>query len=70
MSGLALIAVTDLDMMDNLQKWACKTVGPSLSLAVPFEPLAHWCNIASLSLFYRCYFGRCSSKLVELVPLP
>ena len=33
-----------------------------------------WCchhqNMASLSLFYRYYFGRCSSKLAQLVPLP
>ena len=26
--------------------------------------------MASLSLFYRYYFGRCSSELAELVPLP
>ena len=25
-------------------------------------------NIANLSLFYSCYFGRCSSELVQLVP--
>ena len=30
----------------------------------PFlEPLAHRRNVASLTLFYRYYFGRCSSKL-------
>ena len=27
-------------------------------------------NVAGLSLFYRYYFGRCSSELAELVPLP
>ena len=32
--------------------------------------LAHHWNIASLSLFYRYYFGRWSSEPVELVPLP
>ena len=26
--------------------------------------------MASLSLFYRYYFGRCSSELAQLVPLP
>ena len=26
-------------------------------------------NVASLSLFYRYYFGRCSSELAQLVPL-
>ena len=27
-------------------------------------------NVASLSLFYSYYFGRCSSELVQLFPLP
>ena len=27
-------------------------------------------NVASLSIFYRYYFSRCSSELAELVPLP
>ena len=34
------------------------------------NPWAHRRNVASLSLFYRYYFGRCSSELVQLVPLP
>ena len=34
------------------------------------KPLAHHRNVASLSLFYSYYFGRCSSELAELVPLP
>ena len=50
----------------NLQKYV--TVGPSL--AASLEPLAHRRNVASLSLFYRYYFGRCSSELAQLVPLP
>ena len=33
------------------------------------EPLAHHRNVASLSLFYRYYFGKCSSELAQLVPL-
>ena len=38
---------------------------------LPFlETLAHRQNVASLSLFFRHYFGRCSSKLAQLVPLP
>ena len=45
-----------------------RTVGPSL--AASLEPLAHRRNVASLSLFYRYYFGRCSSELAQLVPLP
>ena len=57
-----------LELLDNLQKRICETVDPSR--AASLEPLAHRQNVASLSLFYRYYFGRCSSELAELVPLP
>ena len=57
-----------LELLDKLQKWICRTVGPSL--AASFKALAHRRNIASLILFYRYYFGRCSSELAQLVPLP
>ena len=57
-----------LELLDKLQKRICRTVG--LSLAASLEPLAHRRNVASLSLFYRYYFGRCSSELALLVPLP
>ena len=40
------------------------------SLAASLEPLAHRRNVARLSLFYRCYFGSCSSELAQMVPLP
>ena len=49
------------------EKWACQ---PKTSLAASLEPLVHCRNVASLSLFYRYYFGRCSSELAQLVPLP
>ena len=57
-----------LELLDKLQKRICRTVGPSL--AASLEPLAHRRKVASLSLFYRYYFGKCSSELVQLVPLP
>ena len=57
-----------LELLDKLQKRIYRTVGPSL--AASLEPLAHCRNIASLSLFYRYYFGRCSFELAQLVPLP
>ena len=57
-----------LELLDKLQKWICRNVSPSL--APSLEPLAHRQSVASLSLFYRYYFGRCSSELAELVPLP
>ena len=57
-----------LEMLDKLQKRVCRTV--PLSFAASLEPFAYRRNGASLSLFYRYYFGRCSSELAELVPLP
>ena len=57
-----------LKLLDKLQKWICRTV--SLWLAASIEPLAHCENVASLSRFCRYYFGRCSSELPQLVPLP
>ena len=58
----------NLELLDKLQKQICRTVVPSL--ATSFETLAHHANVASLSLFYRYYFGRYSSELAQLVPLP
>ena len=57
-----------MELLDKLQKQICRTVGPSL--AASLEPLAHCQNVASLSIFYRYYFGRCSSELAQLIPLP
>ena len=44
------------------------TFGPAL--AASFELLGHLRNVTSFSLFYKCYFGRCSFELVEFIPLP
>ena len=57
-----------LDLLDKLEKRICRIVGPSL--AASLEPLAHHRNVASLRFFYGYYFGRCSSELAQLVPLP
>ena len=57
-----------LEFLDKLQKRICRTVGPSLAASI--EPLAHCQNLASLSLFYGHYFGRCSSELAQLFPFP
>ena len=48
-----------------LHKRVCRSGG--LSISVSLEPLAH-CRNASLSPFYRYYFGRCF-ELAELIPL-
>ena len=56
-----------LELLGKLQKQIYRTDGPSI--AASLEPLAHLRNLASLSLFYRYYLGRCFSKLAQLVPL-
>ena len=43
-------------------------VEPSLTSSL--EPLTHCRNVASLSLFYWYYFGRRSSELAQMTPLP
>ena len=50
-----------LELLDKLQNQICRAVGPSL--AASLEPLAYCRNVASLSFFYRYYFGKCSSEL-------
>ena len=57
-----------LKLLDKLQKRICSTVGPSLEASL--QALAHHRNVASLSLFCRYYFGRSSSELAQLVPIP
>ena len=57
-----------LALLDKLQKRICWIVGPSL--AASLQSLAQRQNVASFSLFYRYYFGRCSSELTQLIPLP
>ena len=57
-----------LELLNKLQEQFCKIIGPSLTASL--EPLVPHGNFASLSLFYRYYFGRWSSELAQLVPLP
>ena len=57
-----------LELLDKLQKWICRTAAPSR--AAFLEPLVHCWNVANLSFFYRHYFGRCSSELAQMVPIP
>ena len=57
-----------LELLNKLQKRICKAVGSSF--AASLEPLSCRRNVASLCLFHRYDFGRCSSELAQLVPLP
>ena len=56
-----------LELLDKLQKWTWRTAGPSLDASL--EPLAHPLSVASLSLSYRYFIGRCSFELAQLVAL-
>ena len=60
-SSLVLLVVTGKSYKNGY-------AGPSI--ATSLEPLAHCWNVARLGLFYRYHFGRCSSELAQLVPLP
>ena len=57
-----------LELLENLQKRICRIVSPLL--AASLKPLAYRWNVASVSLFYMYYLGKCSSELAQLVPLP
>ena len=57
-----------LELLDKLRKRISRTAGPSFAACL--ELVAHRRNVASLSLFCKYYFGRCSSELTQLVPLP
>ena len=57
-----------LELLEMLQKRIYRTVGPSF--AASLEPMTHCRNVASLSFSYRYYYGRFSSELAQLVPLP
>ena len=56
------------EMLGKWQKLIFRAVGPSL--AASLEPLAYRRNVASFSLLYGYYFGRYSSELAQLVPIP
>ena len=47
-----------------------KTTSLCNIFATSLEALAHRQNVSSLSLFFRYCFGRCSSELAQLIPLP
>ena len=57
-----------LSLLDRVEKRAKNLVGEAL--ANQLQPLKVRRDVASLSLFYRYYFGRCSSALERCVPKP
>ena len=59
---------THLHLLDRVEKRAKNLIGQPL--ANELLPLSVRRDVASLSLFYRYYFGRCSSALSESIPKP
>ena len=55
-----------IHLLDRIQNRIVNIIGPELSLNLC--SLSHRRNVASLSLFYRYFHGRCSGELRELVP--
>ena len=56
------------ELLDKLQKQIYRTTVPLL--VVSPEPLAHYQNLSNFNLFYRYYFGLCSSELSQMVSVP
>ena len=55
-----------LDLLDRVQKQVVSLVGSGMS--ADLQALSHRRGVASLSLFYKYYYGKCSSELADLVP--
>ena len=55
-----------LSCLDRVQSRLRYLVGDSLFSSL--QPLSHRRNVASLSLLYRYYNGKCSKELQEMVP--
>ena len=53
-------------LLDKVQIRIVNIIGPALT--ANFQALSRCQNVASHSLFYNYYNGRCSSKLSSLVP--
>ena len=63
----AVVPSCYFELLGKLRKWICRSFRPSI--AASLEHLTHHQNVASVSLFYRYYFGRCSSELAHPVLL-
>ena len=59
---------THLAPLDRVERRVKNLVGQVLSEEL--QPLSVRRDVASLSLFYRYYFGRCSPALSDCVPQP
>ena len=55
--------------MDHKQSRALKLIGAD-KVTNSITSLGHRRNVSSIVLFYKYYFGKCSSGLSELIPPP
>ena len=56
-------------LLDRIESKAIRLIGDP-SLTSTFDPLSLRRKVASLSLFYRYYFGHCSDELATCIPPP
>jgi len=56
-------------LLDRVESKAFRLINDP-NLTTSLDPLSLRRNVASLSLFYRYFFGRCSVELADCVPLP
>mgnify|MGYP003471208139 FL=1 len=61
--------VNSLRLLDSIQNKAIRLIDDP-SLTSNLQTLSHRRAVGSLSLFYRYYFGLCSSELQKIVPHP
>ena len=59
---------TALRALDKIQNRLLNLVGPELFSTL--DSLSHRRDVASLALFYRYYYGKCSDDLASLIPKP
>merc|ERR1711954_428911 len=59
---------SSLSCLDRVQRRMRWLIGDNLFKTL--QPLSHRRNVASLSLLYRYYSGKCSEELHQLVPPP
>ena len=55
-----------LVLLDRVQKRVVSLVGSGISAGL--QALSHRRDVASLSLFYKYYYGKCPSEFADLAP--
>ena len=58
-----------VSLLDRVESKAIRLINDP-SLTTPLDPLSLRRKVACLSLYYRYYFGHCSSELLDRIPQP